>query len=93
MFRPKEYPVSFTSMNGKMTLFHYKEEHKLKYIKVIIDWLEVDKGVKKNKKMNHYTKLFAEAIEKHGFSMREFIQQEIAKDDELKAILEQKGLI
>jgi len=44
IFHPKEYPVSFTVFNGKMSVVHFKGEHRLKYHKVILEYLEVKTG-------------------------------------------------
>ena len=84
MFHPKEYPISFTVFNGKVTLHHYKEEHRLKFNNVIVQWMEVKKGKRNAKKMSHFTKLFIDSIKKNGIDVDEFINSEIEKDENLK---------
>jgi len=79
IFRPKEYPLSFTCIDGKMTVKHYKEEHKLRFNKVIEEWSEVRSGKRDKKQLSHFTKLFISAIEKAGVDPDEFIQKELTK--------------
>ncbi len=88
MFRPKEYPVSFTVFDGKMSVSHYKEEHRLKYYKVIQDFLNFQNGKIEEKKLGNYTKLFIEAIEKHDITMQEFVESELANDSRLKEYID-----
>jgi predicted CXXCH cytochrome family protein len=93
IFHPKEYPVSFTVINGQTTVVHYKGEHRLKYNKVILEFLEVKSGKRSEKKMSNFTRLFIGAIEKNGLTMDEFVNNEIANDSELKAFLNKNGIL
>ncbi len=93
IFHPKEYPLNFICIDGEITIHHFKEEHKLKFYKVIIEWLEVQKGIRTAKKMNHYTKLFIKAVEKGGVTMESLVSSELNKDEHLMALAEQQGLI
>jgi predicted CXXCH cytochrome family protein len=90
MFRPKEYPVSLTVLDGKMTVDHFKEEHRDKFRKVMLDWHNLKSDKKKFNELNHYSRLFIKAVEKSGADTDEFLTQEIEKDDELKAMTEQE---
>ena len=92
IFRPKEYPLSFTCVNGKMTIAHYKDEHKLRYKKIIAEWLEVKSGKRSQKQLSHLSKLFISAIEKSGVNPDEFFQTELDNDDQLKALAEKLNL-
>jgi len=93
IFHPKEYPVSFTVFNGQTTVVHFKGEHRLKYHKVILEYLEIKKGKRSLKKMSSYTKLFINAIEKNGLTMDEFVNSELANDIKLKEFIQKKGLV
>ncbi|MBI5541829.1 MAG: cytochrome b/b6 domain-containing protein [Bacteroidia bacterium] len=93
IFHPKEYPLNFICIDGEITIHHFKEEHKLKFYKVIIEWLEVKKGIRTPKKMNHYTKLFIKAVEKGGVTMESLVNSELNKDENLKAMAEKQNLI
>ena len=88
IFHPKEYPISFTAINGKMSVSHYKEEHRLKYYKVIYEFLEMEKGRINEKKVSNFTKLFIGAIEKQGMTMKEFVDNELANDSRLKEYID-----
>ncbi|NVN93692.1 MAG: cytochrome c3 family protein [Bacteroidetes bacterium] len=87
MFRPNEYPVSFTVFDGKMTVSHYKEEHRLKYYKVIQEFMEMEKGNLSAKKASHFTKLFIDTIEKQGITMQEFVNNELINDAKLREFI------
>jgi cytochrome b subunit of formate dehydrogenase len=93
MFRPQEYPMSFTCVDGKMTIVHYKEEHKMRFIKVMTEWLELKQGKKEMKDITHFGKMFIQAVEKTGVDTDEFIRQEIEKEDDLKEYLSERNLI
>lgn len=93
MFHPKEYPVSFACINGQVTLKHYKEEHRLKFHKVVAEWQEYQNGSRDKKKFSHFTKLFIEAVEKKGIDSDTLFRNEIETDTHLKEYLIEKGLI
>lgn len=92
IFRPKEYPINFTSIDGKMTVHHYKEEHKMRFNKIIMEWLEVKNGLKEERKMSHLTKLFMSAVEKNNVDLNEFVKSEVEKDEKLSQFVQEKNL-
>ncbi len=92
IFHPKEYPLSFTALDGKMTIHHYKGEHRLKYHKVILEHLQVKNGLLDAKKMSYFSKNFIKAIEKNGLSMDEFIASEMDSDSELRNYIQKQGI-
>jgi len=79
IFHPKEYPVSFACINGQMTIVHFKEEHKLRFKKIMQEWYEVKAGTRTEKQMSHYSKLFIDAIKKGGIDVDEFFKAESEK--------------
>ncbi len=93
MFRPKEYPLSFTCIDGKMTIANYKEEHKLRYKKLIVEWIELNEGKKTKKQLSHLGKLFINSIEKSGVNTDEFIQNEISKDKDIEIFVRKRKLL
>jgi len=93
MFRPQEYPMSFTCVDGKMTIVHYKEEHKMRFIKVMTEWVELKSGKKTLKDITHFGKLFINAVEKTGVDTDEFIKSEIEKEKDLKEYLSERNLL
>ncbi len=84
IFHPKEYPLSFTAINGEMTVVHYKGEHRLRYNKLILEYIETRDGKRDAKKLSNFTKLFVNAIEKNGLNMDEFVSNELENDSELR---------
>ena len=88
IFHPKEYPFSFAFINGNITITHFKEEHRLKYYKVIVEWLDFKNGKILEKKLSHFTKLFVKTIESNNVKMDDFISNELIKDENLKEYIE-----
>ena len=88
IFHPKEYPVSYTVFNGKMTINHYKGEHRLKYHKVILEYLQMKNGKLDAKKLSYFTKYFINAIEKNNITMEDFVNNELINDKELKEFID-----
>lgn len=93
IFHPSEYPLNFACINGTMPVVIYKEEHKLKFYNVIVEWLEIKNSLRKNNKYSNYTKLFISAIEKNGITMEAFVQNELNSDKELNLFVKGKGLL
>ena len=92
IFRPKEYPLSFIAIDGQITIAHYKEEHMLRFKKVVIEWVEHQSGMRPKRKLTNFYKLFTTALEKQGVDVDEFFQKEIDNNGELKAFVEKHKL-
>ncbi|MEI6852233.1 MAG: cytochrome b/b6 domain-containing protein, partial [Bacteroidota bacterium] len=88
IFHPKEYPVSFTVIDGKMSVAHYKGEHRLEYHKVIAEYLDVKNGKRSLKSCSHFTRHFIKAIENNGVAMDMFVNDELENDKELREFVE-----
>ena len=88
ILHPKEYPVSITVINGKMTFKHYKAEHKLKIEKVYKEWADMKAGKISEKKLSNFTKMVIAAIKKRGFDVDEFLQNEINLEENKENINE-----
>jgi hypothetical protein len=71
-----------------MSVKHYKGEHRLKYNKIILEYLDVKNGKRDARKMTSTTRLFVDAIEKNGLSMDMFVNDELENDKELKEFIE-----
>jgi hypothetical protein len=82
MFHPKSYPLSFTIVDGKMTLQHYKEEHAAQVKKVYKEWTELKSGKRTEKHLSHFTKMFILAIETGGGNAEEFFMKEFDSNGE-----------
>ncbi|NOZ48151.1 MAG: DUF4405 domain-containing protein [Chlorobi bacterium] len=93
IFRPNEYPLSFTCVDGKMTITHYREEHRMKFKKIMVEYLELKSGKRTKKQISNLSKLFIVSVEKHGVDFNDFIKTETDKDPELKDFLTKKGLL
>jgi predicted CXXCH cytochrome family protein len=93
MFRPREYPLNFTAIDGKMTIVHYKDEHRLRYKKVMAEWMEYRTGKKSKRQLTHFARLFIITIERSGTDTEEFIQSELEKDLDLRSYLMERKLI
>ena len=84
MFRPSEYPMSFTWTDGKMTLEHYRHHHERHFRRIILEWYEYNNERHPRSKLTNYTKLFKDTLEKSGFKLDRIIQGELNKDLELR---------
>jgi hypothetical protein len=93
IFRPQEYPLSYTSVDGQMTITHYREEHKRKFKYIMVDYLEFKGGIRTQSKIGSLSKIFISSVEKAGVNFDDFIKMEIAKDEKLKAFLKEKNVL
>lgn len=83
IFRPDEYPLSFTAVDGQMTMRHYKEDHKYRFNEIVIEWLEYKSGKKALNKVSYFTKFFMKAVEKNGVDLDKFVHDELIKNPDL----------
>lgn len=90
IFRSNEYPLSLTSIDGQMTVSHYKDEHKAAFKKVLIEWVEMKSGKRKEKELSHLTTLFLSTLKKNGIDTDTLFQSEIEKDHHLRELLKEK---
>lgn len=90
MFRPSEYPMSFTWTDGNMTLEHYRHHHERHFKRILLEWYEYNSVDHPRKKLTNYTQLFKDTIEKSGFQMENIMQGELNKDMELRAWYEEE---
>jgi formate dehydrogenase gamma subunit len=84
MFRPSEYPMSFSWIDGKMTLENYRHHHERHFRRILLEWYEYNNERHPRKKLTNYTKLFKKTLEKSGFKLERIIQGELNKDLELR---------
>ena len=84
IFRPSEYPMSFTWTDGQMTLEHYRHHHERHFRRILMEWYEFNNEHHPRKKLTNYTKLFKDTLEKSGFEFDRIIQGELNKDLELR---------
>jgi hypothetical protein len=71
-----------------MALDHYRHHHELHFRKVLLDWLQVKKGMKEEKKLGHSTKLFTDALRKANLNPDDIFNSELSKDPELRNWIE-----
>jgi cytochrome b subunit of formate dehydrogenase len=84
IFRPSEYPMSFTWTDGNMTLEHYRHHHERHFRRILLEWYEYSNENHPRTKLTNYTQLFKDTLEKSGFSLDNIIQSELNKDLELR---------
>ncbi|MBI9072260.1 MAG: cytochrome b/b6 domain-containing protein [Melioribacteraceae bacterium] len=90
IFHPGEYPMSFTWIDGEMTINHYKEHHRKHFKKVALELVEVEHKTKLAEDLSVTTKLFVNTLKKHGFDPYEVVHKQMHDDAELKAWIEDK---
>lgn len=84
IFRPSEYPMSFTWADGKMTLEHYRHHHENHFRRILLEWYEYQNKDHPRSKLTNYTQLFKDTLEKSGFRLDNILQNELNKDLELR---------
>jgi len=84
IFRPSEYPMSFTWTDGNMTLEHYRHHHERHFRRILLEWYEYKNENHPREKLSNYTQLFKDTLEKSGFNLDSIVQNELNKDLELR---------
>jgi len=90
IFRPSEYPMSFTWSDGNMTLEHYRHHHENHFRRIVLEWYEYNHEKHPRKKLTNYTQLFKDTLEKSEFKLERIIEGELNKDLELRMWYEEE---
>ncbi len=90
IFHPSEYPMSFTWIDGKMTLAHYRHHHPKHFKRILVDWLEMKMGKKTKKDLKYSTMLFTSTLEKNNLNPDTVFENELNSDFELREWVENK---
>lgn len=90
IMRVNDFPISHTTLDGKMSVAHYKSEHKLRYKKIVAEYFLIKNGKKDKKKISIFTEQFISEIEKRGLDIDEFMQNEINSNDNLKEYVDKQ---
>lgn len=90
IFHPAEYPMSFTWVDGKMTLNHYRHHHEKHFKRVLIDWLEFKMDKKPENKLMYSTILFTETLKKNNLDPDAIFENELNNDYKLREFVEDK---
>ncbi|MFH1195625.1 MAG: cytochrome c3 family protein [bacterium] len=90
IFHPAEYPMSFTWVDGKMSLAHYRHHHEKHFKKIVKEWFEVKHGKKARKDIKHSSELFISTLEKNGLNADDVFANEIRNDIELRNWLDKE---
>ncbi len=83
LIHPKEYPMSFTWIDGKMSIKHYREHHENHFRKLLLEWNKYKTENIEKKKLSNFTQLFIKTVEDNGFNPDEVLQNELNTDPEL----------
>ena len=90
IFRPSEYPMSFTWTDGNMTLEHYRHHHERHFRRILLEWFEYKNDKHPRAKLTNYTQLFKDTLEKSGFDIERIFEGELSKDLELRVWYEEE---
>ncbi len=90
IFHPGEYPMSFTWIDGKMTLNHYRHHHEKHFKRVLIDYLEYKQGKKPYNKLMYSTILFTDTLKKNNLDPDTIFENELNNDYKLREYVESK---
>lgn len=90
IFHPREYPMSLTWIDGKMTLDTYRHHHEKHFRRVVLEWKEYLAGKRDIKKVSYSTILFTKALEENGLVPVQIIDRELENDPELRDWLDKK---
>ncbi len=83
LVHPKEYPMSFTWMDGKMSIAHYRDHHENHFRKLLLEWNEYKTNKIDKNKLSNFLKLFIKTVEENGNDPDEVLQNELNRDPEL----------
>jgi cytochrome b subunit of formate dehydrogenase len=89
IFHPREYPMSFTWVDGKMSLEAYRHHHDKHFKRVLKEWVEYKSGNLEEKNLSNSTILFTEALEKNNLEPMNIIKEELSKDEKLRSWFEE----
>jgi predicted CXXCH cytochrome family protein len=89
IFHPREYPMSFTWVDGKMSLEAYRHHHDKHFKRVMKEWVEYKSGNLEEKNLSNSTTLFAEALKKNNLDPMNIIKEELSKDEKLRSWFEE----
>lgn len=84
LFNP-ETPMSFAWLDGNITIHDYKHHHGRKLRNVILEWMELRRGLITREDLTPYTKLVFDTFERYGHDPNDILDKEVEKDKELKA--------
>lgn len=87
---PKEYPMSFTWIDGKMSMKHYKEHHENHFRKLLLEWHKYKLGNLEEERLSNFLKLFIKTVEENGNNPDEVLQNELNNNPELSAWFDNK---
>ena len=88
IFHPKQYPMSLTWIDGKMSLDEYKNHHKEHFYKVVYEWVKIRKGIFTEDDVSYDTRLFIENLKKQGKDPDHLFIEQMRNDQDLKEWLE-----
>jgi len=90
MYHPKEYPISFTWIDGKIPLHHYREHHERQFRRMMLEYYQYKSADHDRTKLGNYTKLFITTLEKSGTTIDEIFSSELNRDPELRVWLDEE---
>lgn len=89
MLHPREYPLSFTMVNGRMSLEHYAHHHRLPFKRLLLEWMRIKTGRWGRSDVSYYTERLLSALEQAGHNPDFVLQDYLDRDPELRAWVEQ----
>lgn len=83
LIHPKEYPMSFTWIDGKMSIAHYRDHHENHFRKLLLEWNNYKVNNTDRSKLSNFMQLFLKTVEENGADPDEVMQNELNNDPEL----------
>ncbi len=83
IFHPREYPMSFRWIDGKMSIDHFKHHHRLQFKRIIKEWFQYRNDDLSFRKLSHSTKLFLRTMKQNKLDPEIFIREQIREDPDL----------
>ena len=84
MFRPSEYPMNYTWLDGDTSLEHFKHHHYYEFKHSVLDIYEMVESDRKEVEVSHVAGLILDKLEEDEINPAEFLEGEFARDPELK---------
>ena len=90
ILHPREYPMSFTWIDGQMSLENYRHHHEKHFKMMVLEWVKFSERIIKREDFKETTEMFISNLEQNDISPDEVIQGELNRDPKLRIWVEEE---
>lgn len=88
IFHPREYPLSFTMVDGRIELEHFKHHHAAEFRRIYRELLRLNGGEIGRNQLSYEAGHFVDAMERHNLDAYEVLHNEVQRDPHLRSVVE-----